>query len=140
MSSSRSRRTLALLSLSLVGLAGLACGSTTSYGSGGGGGSNYPNPTGAQVIMVHGARNKTTTAFSPDPFTVSLNGAASVSVEFGNDDNETHHVVESVANPTFDSGNLLKGTTYTHNFTTAGTYNYHCSIHPNMVGQIKVNP
>jgi len=35
---------------------------------------------------------------------------------------------------------LLKGTTFTHNFTTAGTYNYHCSIHPNMVGQIQVNP
>jgi len=140
MSSSRSRRISALLSLSLMGLAGLACGSSTSYGGGGGGGSNFPNPTGAQVMMVHGAMNKTTTAFSPDPFTVSLNGAASVSVEFGNDDNVTHHVVESVLNPTFDSGNLLKGTTFTHNFTTAGTYNYHCSIHPNMVGQIQVNP
>src|SRR5262245_38628292 len=88
MSASRSRRILALLSLSLVGLAGLACGSSaTSYGGGGGGGSNFPNPTGAQVIMVHGAELKTNTAFSPNPFTVSLNGAASVSVEFGNDDN-----------------------------------------------------
>ena len=139
MSSSRSRRISALLSLSLMGLAGLACGSSTSYGGGGGGGSNFPNPTGAQVIMVHGAQNKTTTAFSPDPFTVSLNGAASVSVEFGNDDNVTHTVTESVANPTFNT-TLAKGTTFSHTFTTAGTYTYHCSIHPNMVGQIQVNP
>ena len=42
--------------------------------------------------------------------------------------------------PPVDSGNLLKGTKYTHNFTAPGTYNYHCSIHPNMVGQIQVNP
>lgn len=140
MFSSRSRRISALLSLSLVGLAGMACGSSTSYGGGGGGGSNFPTPTGAQVIMVHGAQTKNNTAFSPNPFTVSLNGAASVSVEFGNDDNVTHTVTESVANPTFSSGNLAKGTTFTHNFTTPGTYNFHCSIHPNMVGTIQVNP
>jgi len=121
-----------------VGLAGMACGSN-GYGSGGGGGSNFPTPTGAQVIMVHNARNLNNTAFSPNPFTVSLNGAASVSVEFGNDDLETHTVTESIANPTFDK-TLAKGTTFTVNFTTAGTYNYHCRLHPNMVGQIQVNP
>jgi hypothetical protein len=60
MSSSRSRRISALLSLSLVGLAGMACGSSTSYGGGGGGGSNFPTPTGAQVIMVHGLRTRPT--------------------------------------------------------------------------------
>ena len=140
MSALRSRRILGLVALSLVGLTGLACGSSTSYGGGGGGGSNFPNPTGAQVIMVHGAENKTNTAFSPNPFTVSLNGQPSVSVEFGNDDNVTHRPVESSANPTFDTGNLAKGTTHTVNFTTAGTFNYHCAIHPNMVGQIQVNP
>jgi plastocyanin len=122
-----------------MGLAGLACGSSTSYG-GGGGGSNFPPPTGAQVIMVHGASTKNNTAFSPNPFTVALNGAASVSVEFGNDDAVTHTVTESVTNPTFDSGNLGKGNTFTHDFTTAGTYTYHCKIHPNMVGVVQVNP
>jgi len=90
--------------------------------------------------MVHNARNKSNTAFSPNPFTVSLNGQPSVSVEFGNDDLETHTVTESVMNPTFDSGNLAPGATFTANFTAAGMYAYHCKLHPNMVGQIQVNP
>src|SRR4030095_562040 len=44
MSLSRSRRISARLSLSVVGLAGMACGSSTSYGGGGGGGTNFPTP------------------------------------------------------------------------------------------------
>ena len=31
------------------------------------------------------------------------------------------------------------GDTYSFTFTAAGTYPYHCSIHPNMVGTIVID-
>lgn len=34
---------------------------------------------------------------------------------------------------------LQPGGTWEVKFTTAGTYQYHCSIHPNMVGTIVVS-
>lgn len=131
------RRTLrALLLVPVAGLFGSACNSPT-YG-GGGGGSGFPTPTGADVIMVHGAQSKTTTAYSPNPFTVSLNGQPSVSVTFGNDDNVTHTVTQDGAGPTFNHS-FAKGTTFQIVFA-AGDYTYHCSIHPNMVGTLHVTP
>ncbi|MGI0006486.1 MAG: cupredoxin domain-containing protein, partial [Nitrosotalea sp.] len=38
-----------------------------------------------------------------------------------------------------DSGNLIKiGGTYQFTFANAGTYNYFCTVHPWMVGQVIV--
>lgn len=126
-------RRVALLASGLA-FAGLACSSSTDYGSSGGGGT----PT-ADVLAVAGASTKTTTAFNPNPFTVALNGGPSVSVKWGNADNTAHHVQQDGASPAF-SGALAVGGTYTFAFTAAGTYNYHCTIHPGMVGSIVVNP
>ena len=38
----------------------------------------------------------------------------------------------------FDSGILTTGQTYERTFATVGTYDYLCTLHPNMVGQITV--
>jgi plastocyanin len=38
----------------------------------------------------------------------------------------------------FNSGNLVTNQSFTHNFTNAGTYLYHCSIHPFMTGSVIV--
>ncbi|HJW19847.1 MAG TPA: PEFG-CTERM sorting domain-containing protein, partial [Candidatus Nitrosotalea sp.] len=39
----------------------------------------------------------------------------------------------------FDSGNLIKiGGTYQFTFANAGTFNYFCTVHPWMVGQVIV--
>ncbi|MDG7000536.1 MAG: cupredoxin domain-containing protein, partial [Nitrososphaerota archaeon] len=38
----------------------------------------------------------------------------------------------------FNSGNLNAGETWTHVFTTPGTYTYHCNYHPWMHGTIIV--
>ena len=123
-----------VLPVLLLALTGVACSSSTDYGSGGGG--TFTPPT-ADVLIVSGASNKTTTAFNPNPFTITVNG----SVKWGNgDQGVTHHIVADGASPVFNSGNLAAGATYTFAFSQAGTYTYHCSIHPNMVGSIVVNP
>jgi plastocyanin len=38
----------------------------------------------------------------------------------------------------FDSGVLKPGATYTHSFSSAGTFDYVCTIHPNMRGTVTV--
>jgi plastocyanin len=117
----------------LLTLAGLACSSSTDYGSGGG----TFTPPAADVLIVSGASNKTTTAFNPNPFTIAVNG----SVKWGNGDpGVVHHIRADGASPAFESGNLAAGATYTFTFSQAGTYTYHCTIHPNMVASIVVNP
>ena len=118
--------TLPLLFGVAVILAGTACSSDN----------NSPNVTG-DVLIVQGASTLTTTAFSPNPFTESM--ATKATVIWANKDGILHHVVSDA--PLFDSGNSLSsGGTYTFTFSTPGTYTYHCSIHPNMVGTIVINP
>jgi plastocyanin len=40
----------------------------------------------------------------------------------------------------FHSGALDTGDTFSQNFTTAGTIEYFCAIHPRMMGKIVVTP
>lgn len=59
----------------------------------------------------------------------------------------THHLVQCTDSnftgcpPTagFDGGNFSAGQTFSHAFATAGTYFYHCAIHPSeMMGKVVV--
>jgi plastocyanin len=36
------------------------------------------------------------------------------------------------------SGTLGQGATYSHVFTSPGTYTYHCAVHPYMTGTVVV--
>lgn len=100
------------------------------------------------ISIVIGASGLTTTAFSPNPKVVSL-GGASVSLRWVNKDitggdyasgSATVHNITSDNGAFTPSGPLGGNATYTISLTTAGSYPYHCSIHPNMVGTITVNP
>jgi len=42
------------------------------------------------------------------------------------------HTITSDDGQTFDSGNIAPGGTFTFKFTVAGSYAYHCNIHPYM--------
>lgn len=39
----------------------------------------------------------------------------------------------------WDSGNMNTGATFSHKFTTAGSYPYLCSLHPSMTGVVQVS-
>ena len=41
-------------------------------------------------------------------------------------------------NGEFDSGTLAQGDEFSETFGTAGTFAYHCTIHPSMTGTVTV--
>lgn len=66
----------------------------------------------------------------------SLTVPAGTKITWTNNDNVTHTVTAD--DNSFSSGNLAKGATFSMTFTTAGTYSYHCQIHPMMIAKIVV--
>lgn len=102
-------------------------------------GSDASSPTSVQggtsgtpVSIVNGASVLTTTAFSPSSTTVTVGG----SVTWTNNDNTAH--TSTASNAAWDSGVIAPGARFTRTFTTAGSFPYHCTIHPGMVGTITV--
>jgi plastocyanin len=117
----------------LVAASVAAC-SSSSYSTS----NNNPQAPTADVTIVSGAQAKTTTAYSPDTFTVSL--AAGGKVIFGNGDAIAHTATGNADSASFYTGHLPAGSVDTITFTTQGNHPFHCSIHPNMVGLVIVNP
>lgn len=108
-----------------------------------------PAPAQNDIGIVVGASQLTTTAFSPNPKVVSLGGSSSVTVRWVNSDISggdytsgiatSHDIVSDNAAFT-TSGSLGGNATYSVALTAAGSYPYHCGLHPNMVGTVTVNP
>jgi YD repeat-containing protein len=98
----------------------LACGSDS------GGTSNNPPPAGD--VLVQNFR------FNPTTFSVT---AGSTVTWAWDSDGQAHTVTSNDAGSTFNSGQKSSGT-FEHTFATAGTFAYHCEIHPSMVGTITV--
>jgi plastocyanin len=78
--------------------------------------------------------------FAPNPLTV----APGTTVTWKNTDTISHYVTSGKASDEtsgtlFDSGGLIKpGSTYQFTFANAGTFDYFCSVHPWMTGQVIV--
>ena len=73
-------------------------------------------------------------AFAFDPASVTV--TAGDSVTWTNNDTTAH--TATGANGAFDSGSIAVGDTASVTFTTAGSYNYICTIHPTMTGTVLV--
>jgi len=80
----------------------------------------------AQAVNISGF------AFDPPTLTVPVG----TTVTWTNNDSTTHTVTAD--DGSFDSGNVDPGGTFSFTFSTAGTINYHCKIHPNMTASITV--
>ncbi len=78
--------------------------------------------------------------FTPNPMSVT----PGTTVTWKNIDTVSHYVTsgkpsDETTGSVFDSGNLIKpGGTYQFTFANAGTYDYFCSVHPWMTGQVIV--
>ncbi|MFE0044273.1 cupredoxin domain-containing protein [Streptomyces albireticuli] len=57
-------------------------------------------------------------------------------VRWTNNDSATH--TSTSDNGVWNSGNLTAGTSFRHTFRTAGSFSYHCAIHPSMTGTVTV--
>ncbi len=100
-----------------------------------------------------------TTTTTPKTYSISISGMAfspsSLTIHVGDTITWTNidsvaHTVTSNSGSELSSGTLAapssggyyssttSGGSYTHTFTTAGTYAYHCSIHTSMMGTVVV--
>jgi plastocyanin len=72
--------------------------------------------------------------FSPANITVKKGTA----VTWVNQDSTAHTVTENDGQTGPDSGPMANGQSYSFTFDTAGTFKYHCTFHPEMVGTVTV--
>jgi plastocyanin len=132
----------AVLALTVLGVAG--CGSsddngdsgsttvteTTEPGDDSASGGNASAPSGdavrsAKVEIVD-------FAYDPDPVTIEEGGK----VIWQNEDSAPH--TATADDGSFDTGTLEEGKLKSESFKEAGTYEYICSIHPDMHGTVEV--
>jgi amicyanin len=90
-----------------------------------------PNNAAANPVVTVGMDHN---SFIPGEITV----APGTTVTWVNNEAMPHTVVDQ--NKGFRSKMLAKEATFSFTFTTAGDYDYLCSIHPNMKGKVIVKP
>lgn len=99
---------------------------------------SYDNNTGGNTTPPANEVWMQNTSFNPKTKTIS----AGTEITWVNKDSFNHTVTSGTpGNPDglFDSGVIGPGGTYKRTFSTAGTYNYYCSIHQDiMTGTITV--
>lgn len=88
---------------------------------------NQPTPQPVPVTVTVDIRN-----FAFDPAVITVD--AGTTVKWDNYDSVSHQI----AGTGFGSGALTQGGEYSFTFSQAGTYDYHCAIHPSMTGKIIV--
>jgi plastocyanin len=133
-----------MLSLRLVVISGVlitaACGSSYSSSAPTSPSSPTPSPTApppsvgpsSAVSIPMGASVLGTSAFAPDALTVD----AGTTVTWTNTDSVAHTSTSDT--PGWDSGIVAPGGQYSRSFQSPGTFQYHCAIHPGMVGTVVV--
>ena len=89
--------------------------------------SNTTTNPGANEVWIQGM------AFNPATITVN----AGTTITWTNKDGVAHTVTSNTG--VFDSGTVNPNGTYSHLFSTAGSFPYHCTVHPSMTATVIVN-
>jgi plastocyanin len=122
-----------LVLVSALALLASACG---GYSSSSPSPVQSPGPTGdpsTAITIPRGADILGTRAFNPD----ELNVTAGATVTWTNTDAIAHTSTSDGSG--WNSGNVAPGGQFSTTFPNAGTFRYHCSIHPSMVGTVIVH-
>lgn len=107
----------------------VACG-------GGGDGGTGPGGGGGGGGLVHATRVTATSTRVFDPDAVTIPAGDTIYYTF---QTVQHNVIFDTAGNPGDVPNTINATVK-RKFPTAGTFNYHCSIHPSMTGSVTVTP
>jgi plastocyanin len=107
-----------------AGIVAVAVSAAGCLGASGGG----SVPPGAKVVQVRQM------AFRPRIVTVKVGQPVTWRFEDAQVEHDVDAATGAFHSPLKDSG------TWTHTFTTAGTYSYFCSVHTYMTGQVIVVP
>jgi plastocyanin len=122
--------------LSAIMMFAIACGSGYSSPSTAPSPTPSPTPTpggpSSSVAIPAGAESLGNRAYTPD----DLNVAVGTTVTWTNTDSTTHTSTSDATG--WNSGNVAPGGQFSFAFKTAGTFSYHCAIHPGMVGTVVV--
>ena len=123
--------------IAAISIGAIACGSDYSSPS-------TPSPTPAptpapvtggpssSVTIPMGASVLGNRAFSPG----DLDVAVGTTVTWMNTDSVAHTSTSNASG--WDSGTIAPGRQFSFTYQTAGTFPYHCAIHPGMVGTVVV--
>lgn len=84
---------------------------------------------GANEVWIQGS------AFSPSTITVT----AGTTITWTNKDGAAHTVTSTNTPSLFDSGSMSNGGTWSHMFSTVGTFPYKCTFHSSMTASVVVN-
>ncbi len=103
---------------------------TTEAGDDSGGSGNAPAPSGDAVRSAKVEIDDF--AYNPDPVTIEEGGK----VIWVNRDSAPH--TATAEDGSFDTGTLEEGKLKSESFKETGTYEYICSIHPQMHGTVEV--
>ena len=119
-----------LVRASVFGVA-FVCGACGGGGSNGGTPSPTPTPTPTPTaVTVNIAGDLGDRSFDPNP----ASPGAALTVNWRNTDGVVHRIVAN--DNSFDTGNISpNGTSMTVTVRASGV-NYHCSLHPGMVGAV----
>lgn len=92
----------------------------------------------SDISIVNGAANigNPSGYYSPTSFSTH----AGTSVTWVNKDGASHTVTDSATTNAFDSGSIASGATWSKTFDSPGTYQYYCTFHPFMKGNVTVTP
>jgi plastocyanin len=95
----------------------------------------------AQVSIVAGSSSTPgPNSYNPSPLTIKVG----TTVVWTNNDSTLHTVTSGLPSggpvgTLFDSSYLGPGKTFNYTFSKAGTFDYHCTLHPTMVGKVIVS-
>src|SRR5262249_39246675 len=118
---------------SLALMFSIACGSSNSSSP------MTPSPStppsggpSSSVTIPSGAESLGNRAYNPDGLTI----ATGTTVTWTNNDSIAHTSTSDTSG--WNSGTVAPGGSFAFTFQTPGTFPYHCTIHPGMIGTVVV--
>jgi plastocyanin len=137
-----------LLALPILALLAAGCGSSTTPTVEQTPPSQTKQPAVQSPSPTTTAKPTQAPSATPDPTSVSINisnfafSPANITIKKGtkitwtNQDGASHTVTGDNGGPA--SGSLSNGSSYSFTFNQAGTFSYHCAIHPSMTASVTV--